>query len=142
MTDNGCQHFLAFSKEYGLDSFSLVHAYFSVCIHDEARKRKVICPFTSSIITFNKTGLFFQGPVLPLLQMWWIWATVVFLLTMHLFCLQRTTHHGTLSRHEALYRSRTELWDDLLCTVQGLHLSLGMSANCRKTHKERGQNHE
>lgn len=41
MTESGCQHFISYVKEYGLESFSVVHAFFSACISKEARKRKV-----------------------------------------------------------------------------------------------------
>lgn len=42
MSDHGCAHFTAFVKEYGLESFSVVHAYFSACINKEARRRKAL----------------------------------------------------------------------------------------------------
>lgn len=42
MSDHGCAHFGAFVKEYGLEPFSVVHAYFSVCINKEARRRKAL----------------------------------------------------------------------------------------------------
>lgn len=41
MSDNVCQHFMSYLKEFGLKSFSLVHSYFSACVSKEARKRKV-----------------------------------------------------------------------------------------------------
>uniref|UniRef100_A0AAG5DJV5 Ubiquitin carboxyl-terminal hydrolase n=1 Tax=Anopheles atroparvus TaxID=41427 RepID=A0AAG5DJV5_ANOAO len=42
MGDTGCAHFVAYVKEYGYDSFSVVHAYFSACISKEARRRKAL----------------------------------------------------------------------------------------------------
>ncbi|XP_052869673.1 ubiquitin carboxyl-terminal hydrolase nonstop isoform X2 [Anopheles cruzii] len=42
MGDTGCVHFEAYVKEYGIDSFSVVHAYFSACINREARRRKAL----------------------------------------------------------------------------------------------------
>uniref|UniRef100_A0A182YC78 Ubiquitin carboxyl-terminal hydrolase n=1 Tax=Anopheles stephensi TaxID=30069 RepID=A0A182YC78_ANOST len=42
MGDTGCVHFAAYVKEYGYDSYSVVHAYFSACINKEARRRKAL----------------------------------------------------------------------------------------------------
>ncbi|XP_055625466.1 ubiquitin carboxyl-terminal hydrolase nonstop [Toxorhynchites rutilus septentrionalis] len=42
MSDHGCVHFSAFVKEFGLESFTVVHAYFSVCINKESRRRKAL----------------------------------------------------------------------------------------------------
>lgn len=41
MTDTTCQHFAAYYKEFGLESFKLVHAYFSATVTKEARRQKV-----------------------------------------------------------------------------------------------------
>lgn len=37
-----CQHFAAYVKEFGFDSFSVVHAFFSACVTKEARRRKAL----------------------------------------------------------------------------------------------------
>ncbi|XP_053657819.1 ubiquitin carboxyl-terminal hydrolase nonstop [Anopheles marshallii] len=42
MGDTGCVHFGSYVKEYGYDSYSVVHAYFSACISKEARRRKAL----------------------------------------------------------------------------------------------------
>ncbi|XP_049544198.1 ubiquitin carboxyl-terminal hydrolase nonstop [Anopheles darlingi] len=42
MGESGCVHFEAYLKEYGLESFSVVHACFSACISREARRRKAL----------------------------------------------------------------------------------------------------
>uniref|UniRef100_A0A182S5K4 ubiquitinyl hydrolase 1 n=1 Tax=Anopheles maculatus TaxID=74869 RepID=A0A182S5K4_9DIPT len=42
MGDTGCVHFAAYVKEYGYDSYSVVHAYFSACINKDARRRKAL----------------------------------------------------------------------------------------------------
>ncbi|XP_050095465.1 ubiquitin carboxyl-terminal hydrolase nonstop isoform X2 [Anopheles aquasalis] len=42
MGESGCVHFEAYVKEYGLESFSVVHACFSACISREARRRKAL----------------------------------------------------------------------------------------------------
>ena len=59
MTENGCQHFMAFKEEFGLKSFTLEHGCFAVCVTDEARKRKV----------YNSPSLFFpiSTKIIPIL---------------------------------------------------------------------------
>ncbi|KFB51299.1 hypothetical protein ZHAS_00019351 [Anopheles sinensis] len=42
MGDVGCSHFATYIKEFGYDSFTVVHAYFSACIGKEARRRKAL----------------------------------------------------------------------------------------------------
>ena len=41
MSEGACQHFEEYYKEYGLDSFNVVHAYFSASVTKEARRQKV-----------------------------------------------------------------------------------------------------
>lgn len=41
MSENVCQHFRDYYKEFGLKTFDLVHAFFSVSTTTDARRRKV-----------------------------------------------------------------------------------------------------
>lgn len=41
MSENVCQHFRDYYKEFGLKTFELVHAFFSVSTTTDARRRKV-----------------------------------------------------------------------------------------------------
>ncbi len=41
MSENVCQHFREYYKEFGLKTFELVHAFFSVSTTTDARRRKV-----------------------------------------------------------------------------------------------------
>lgn len=51
MSDNSCQHFKTYNKEFGLESFNVVHAIFSACVTKEARRQRVrTCQFKFNII--------------------------------------------------------------------------------------------
>lgn len=41
MNEGGCQHLVAYFKEFNRDSYRFVNAYFSACVSKEARRRKV-----------------------------------------------------------------------------------------------------
>lgn len=41
VTDGSCQHLIAYYKEFGLESFNVVHAFFSASINQDARRQKV-----------------------------------------------------------------------------------------------------
>lgn len=42
MSENACIHFINYIKEFGFDTFTLVHGLFSACQTTEARRRKVV----------------------------------------------------------------------------------------------------
>lgn len=41
VNDGSCQHLIAYYKEFRLESFNLVHAFFSASINEDARRQKV-----------------------------------------------------------------------------------------------------
>ncbi|XP_055691431.1 ubiquitin carboxyl-terminal hydrolase nonstop [Lutzomyia longipalpis] len=42
MNEGGCQHLVAYFKEYNRDSYRFVNAFFSACVSKEARRRKAL----------------------------------------------------------------------------------------------------
>lgn len=55
--NTACRHFTAYYKEFGLDSFKVVHAYFSASITKDARRQKVSILW--SILVFHIIFIYF-----------------------------------------------------------------------------------
>lgn len=111
-----CKHLDQFILAHGYEPFAIIHGVFSSSVSEDARRQKV-----SNLLDANKgqidrrrkchsTLLFsfyyaVSGNIVSVLQMWKFWAATIFLLTLHIFWMQRRTHIKSFGLSPPQYRA-------------------------------------
>lgn len=92
VADGSCQHMAAYYKEFGLESFNVVHAFFSASISQDARRKKVKRFLNCNYHIMYVHRRIFIGSILSVLHLRFLRSSTVFLFALHLLRMQGGAH--------------------------------------------------